>query len=403
MKVFIMTIVFAVCGIVVAGYSHNPEIQDGLLLRWPMDFKGEAVIPTEIKHIGSEAFSGCRDLTSVVFPESLETIGSFAFAGCDRLCAARIPAAVTNIGGSAFFNCQALTNLVVLATIGKIPRNMCSFCCGLRHVELPNGLAEVGDMAFRGCRSLQSIGIPSSVRRIGRGTFIGCSRLSGVELPKGMELIDGFAFYGCYDLRRLVLHSVPAEIGAGAFRDCHNLKGYVVADGFRTNTLYSVPSDREISVANIGDAERLVGNYETVDVALLAADKIGDAEPERGMFKGLEQVLRIAADGMVDEMSDKCYPVGKIDALAANLFRLSEQDGAQAIKDYFKSYSAASVDVGDKLIANLSIEDDIAITVWFRDENLIKIALSDGLKEVARRKLKKEDGVVDESALKWLK
>ena len=40
------------------------------------------------------------------------------------------------------------------------------------------------------------------------------------------------------------------------------------------------------------------------------------------------------------------YPEGKMDALAANLFKLSERDDVQTIKDYFKHYSSTSVDIG---------------------------------------------------------
>lgn len=398
-----MTIMLAVSCIAVAESAHSPDIQMDSLRRWPRDFKGVAVVPTAVRHIESEAFAQCKGLTGVKFPESLETIGSFAFSGCDLLQDVRIPASVTNIGRSAFLNCPRLTNAVILAKVQEIPGNMCSLCCGLRHVELPEGVVEVGDMAFRGCRSLHNIDIPSSVRRFGRGAFVGCSRLSGVELPRCMETVDDFAFYGCYDLKRLVLHSVPEKIGTGAFRDCHGLKAYVLSVVPGTNALYSVRSDSEISVESICKDEWYAGSYGTFEDAFLAADKMYSAESDREGLDGLEQTLRIAADGMVDELPDVCYPVGTIDSLAANLFKLSARDSIQEIKGYFKKYSPMSVDIGNKLIANLSIPGEIAIILEFHDEKLTKITLSEGLRNVIRRKLGKGGAAVEGCVMKWLR
>ena len=401
-KIILTAIVLVGCNIVAAGASGDADIQGGALLSWPKDYKGVAVIPPCVRHIGSEAFSSCRELTAVVFPESIKTIGSLAFSGCDRLGEVNVPASVTNIGRSAFFNCRTLTNVVIRAKIRMLPDNLCSLCFGLSHVELPDGLSEIGDMAFRGCRSLHNIDIPSSVRRFGRGAFVGCSRLSGVELPRCMETVDDFAFHGCYDLKRLVLHSVPEKIGTGAFRDCHSLKAYVLSVVPGTNALYSVSSSGEILVENICSETGLIGKYETVEEALSFVDKMYKTESEKGLFNGLEHALRIAADGMVDELPDTFYPIGKIDALAANLFKISTGDSSQTIKGYFTSYSSTSIDIGNKLVADFSIPGDIAITVEFHKEKLTRITLSDGLKKVIRRRLDRQNEKVDYSVLKWI-
>lgn len=402
MRLCVTILLCVLFGHVVEGQSASMEIDGDVLVWWHRNYKGVAVIPPCVRHVGSEAFSGCRELTAVVFPESIKTIGSHAFSGCDRLGEVNVPASVTNIGRSAFFNCRTLTNVVIRAKIRMLPDNLCSLCFGLSHVELPNGLSEIGDMAFRGCRSLHNIDIPSSVRRFGRGAFVGCSRLSGVELPRGMETVDDFAFHGCYDLKRLVLHSVPEKIGTGAFRDCHSLKAYVLSVVPGTNALYSVSSSGEILVENICSETGLIGKYETVEEAFSIVDKMYKKEPEKGLFNGLEHALRIAADGMVEELPDTFYPIGKIDALAANLFKISTGDSSQTIKGYFTSYSSTSIDIGNKLLVDFSISDDIAITVEFYKEKLIRITLSDGLKNVIRRRLDRQNEKVDYSVLKWI-
>ena len=389
-------------GLVAEGRPQSAKIVGDTLVWWPRDYKGVAVIPPHVRHVGSEAFSSCRELTAVVFPESIKTIGSFAFSGCHRLGEVVIPRTVMSIGCSAFFDCQTLTNVVILANIRKIPNDMCSFCYRLRRVEIPNVLVEVGDMAFQGCRSLQKIDIPRSVKRIGRGAFVGCRRLSCVELPMEIETVDEFSFYGCYDLRRLVLHSVPEKIGTGAFRDCHSLKAYVLSVVPGTNALYSVSSSGEILVENMCSETGLIGKYKTVEEAFSIVDKMYKTEPEKGLFNGLEHALRIAADGMVDELPDTFYPIGKIDALAANLFKISTGDSSQTIKGYFTSHSSTSIDIGNKLVADFSIPGDIAITVEFHKEKLTRITLSDGLKNVIRRRLKQKNEKADYSVLKWI-
>lgn len=389
-------------GLVAEGRPQSAKIVGDTLVWWPRDYKGVAVIPPHVRHIGSDAFSSCVELTSVSFPDCLETIGSLAFSGCDRLREVNVPASVTNIGRTAFFNCRTLTNVVIRAKIKMLPDNLCSLCFGLSHVELPDGLSEIGDMAFRGCRSLHNIDIPSSVRRFGRGAFVGCSRLSGVELPRCMETVDDFAFHGCYDLRRLVLHSVPEKIGTGAFRDCHSLKAYVLSVVPGTNALYSVSSSGEIFVENMCSETGLIGKYETVEEAFSIVDKMYKTEPEKGLFNGLEHALRIAADGMVDELPDTFYPIGKIDALAANLFKISTGDSSQTIKGYFTSHASTSIDIGNKLVADFYILGDIAITVEFHKEKLTRITLSDGLKNVIRRRLDRQNEKVDYSVLKWI-
>ena len=104
MRLCVTILLCVLFGHVVEGQSASMEIDGDVLVWWHRNYKGVAVIPPCVRHVGSEAFSGCRELTAVVFPESIKTIGSLAFSGCDRLGEVNVPASVTNIGRSAFFN-----------------------------------------------------------------------------------------------------------------------------------------------------------------------------------------------------------------------------------------------------------------------------------------------------------
>ena len=70
----------ALFGLVSEGLPQSAKIVGDTLVWWPRDFRGEAVVPSDVRHIGSDAFSSCVELTSVSFPECLETIGSLAFS-----------------------------------------------------------------------------------------------------------------------------------------------------------------------------------------------------------------------------------------------------------------------------------------------------------------------------------
>ncbi len=110
-------------------------------------------IPSSVESIGSGAFSGCYNLTSItvdennlnyssqdgilynkdktqiiatpkgisgsiVLPNSLTSIGLLAFENCKNLESITIPNSVTSIGNSAFQNCRSLTSVVFENTVG---------------------------------------------------------------------------------------------------------------------------------------------------------------------------------------------------------------------------------------------------------------------------------------------
>ena len=70
------------------------------------EYSGAVTIPSEVYYeeitysvtaIGSESFSFCRGLTSVVIPNIVTSIGNEAFYGCSGLTSVEIPNSVTSI------------------------------------------------------------------------------------------------------------------------------------------------------------------------------------------------------------------------------------------------------------------------------------------------------------------
>ena len=57
--------------------------------------------------------AGCKN---TVIPNTVATIGTYAFRGCSNLTSITLPSAVTSIGNQAFYNCTGLTEMTVEAT-----------------------------------------------------------------------------------------------------------------------------------------------------------------------------------------------------------------------------------------------------------------------------------------------
>ena len=77
-------------------------------------------IPENVTSIGSFAFSGCSELTSIKIPKGVTCIGAYAFSGCTRLSEVKIPTSVTTIESSAFQDCKSLTSIVIPPSVTKI-------------------------------------------------------------------------------------------------------------------------------------------------------------------------------------------------------------------------------------------------------------------------------------------
>lgn len=123
-------------------------------------YKGNIVIPEiaiddetntsyTVTAINRNAFSNCRELTSVTIPNSVTYIGDSAFSGCSTLTSATIGDSVTSIPDYAFWDCDALASV----TIG-------------------NSVKTIGFAAFYWCSALTSVTIGDSVTFISHGAFL---------------------------------------------------------------------------------------------------------------------------------------------------------------------------------------------------------------------------------------
>ena len=211
----------------------------------------DLVIPNSVTSVGSNAFIGCRGLTSITIPNSVTSIGESAFTTCTGVTSVTIGNSVTSIGSHAFGACFGLTSVTIPSSVTYIGNDAFAICDGLTSVNIsdlaawcniefwdnplsyahhlyingneitnlviPNDVKSIGRYAFYNCSGLTSVSIPNSVTSIGDRAFSGCSGLSSITIPNSVSSIGDGAFSGCSGLSSITIPNSVTSFGGSAF------------------------------------------------------------------------------------------------------------------------------------------------------------------------------------------
>lgn len=208
-------------------------------------------IPASVTEIGSNAFAGCTNLTSVTYggdwsnltiqsgnpavqDAANEQLFDFEFTlnntavivtryngtAADVTIPSRYKGKpVTMIDHAAFFN-SVVTSVTIPDSVTSIDDNAFGFCSQLTNISIPNSVTYIGFSAFAHCTSLKSITLPSSLSSISEALFSGCSQLTTIHIPDSVLSIQSNAFYHCRNLETIRIPVSVTLIETDAFAGC---------------------------------------------------------------------------------------------------------------------------------------------------------------------------------------
>ena len=209
-----------------------------------------------VTKIGEDALKDNTTITSVTIPASVTEIGSNAFAGCTNLTSVKYGGdwskltiqsgnpAVQDAANAPLFDFEFTPdNTAVIVTNYKyngaaadvtIPSrykgkpvttigHAAFFNSAVTSVTIPDSVTSISDEAFINCPKLTNISIPNSVTYIGFSAFSSCTSLKSITLPSSLSFISGALFLGCSQLITIHIPVSVTSIGNNAFADCPSL------------------------------------------------------------------------------------------------------------------------------------------------------------------------------------
>lgn len=135
---------------------------------------------TKAASLGNQAFSGNKEVTSVLLEK-----------------------AQTTVGESVFSSCTSLTN-----------------------VTLPDDMKELQDGMFAFCTALKTLKFPAQLNRIGKACFDRAGLAGDLVIPESVENIGFVAFRNCHGLTSITVEGNPTFSKGDktyAFQYCNNL------------------------------------------------------------------------------------------------------------------------------------------------------------------------------------
>ena len=223
------------------------------------------VVEDDVYNIGSHAFMGCENLTSVKLGKTLVKIGDGAFCNCTSLTELNIPKTVTKIGSGTGLECRTFDKCIsltainveagnteyqsdkgVLYQIGQVWTLMCypaakkgtsykindktrfvwdgafAFNPEIAEVTYPDETRDLGRLAFEDCPNIQSVILmgPSvknimSARAVSNSEFKFCS-FAGVDVSK-LKITVPAAMVEAYTTKNFDWEPYKNNIAAGNF------------------------------------------------------------------------------------------------------------------------------------------------------------------------------------------
>lgn len=234
----------------------------------------EITIPSHLKELPANTFSGAIALHKVTFTEGLEKIGARAFAVTRSLTEAKLPSTLREIGDAGFIT-SGLTELDLPKKTVSVGHS--AFAGNpLRSVNL-SAVESIGPQAFSQTK-IEHLVLPDSVTSVGEGAFVQISDLIDVTIGRN---IPADQLTGVFDMQTTWVANPRLE----RFIVPGNVKHYSEREGMLYDKagkkLFSMPRAH----VNGGTLKILDGTTEVADMAVVGANASVLQLPE-----GLERI-----------------------------------------------------------------------------------------------------------------
>lgn len=238
-----------------------------------------------IKHIASNAFAGCSNLSSLdLSKSSIDIIPHNAFNGCSSLSSIYLSQSTTAFAENAFEECYSLNtcsgfdyknikdcsrigsfspfyaynldhsfntigpsafyNLVIASGESSEPQTSLALstnsigqgsfqnALSIYSMQLSTSQNTIPDRCFYGCLSTKSISVLNdTLDNIEQYAFADCSELTSVYFNSfNISSVGDYAFYRCGKLRNISFASNALSIGSHAFEGCNSLLSILFDD-----------------------------------------------------------------------------------------------------------------------------------------------------------------------------
>ena len=250
------------------------------ILYYPLGRRGSYTIPVGVTGVGAGAFTDRALLTEVVIPNYVTSIGSNAFSLCENLesvvfLGSAAPTTMS-IGDYAFYDLPVLKSV--------------SF-------DSNSDVVSIGNYAFAYCTKLSEFTIPASMREIGDYAFQSCTALVEVAFEEGDQSMTfgQYVFNDCLELARVTLSAAVEMLPITVFDGCDNLEGVYVddANGYYTDidgVLYNKDVTEILFYSKRG------GNFTLPDTVTTIGEKVFSNNMEITSFTIGKNITHIKAN-----------------------------------------------------------------------------------------------------------
>ena len=164
-------------------YGNCEKPKGNLIIPETVTYEGKTYIVTEIS---AGVFYNSKGLTSVTIPNSINSIGSDAFAGCDNLTSVTINSeAPINDAGIYLKKGQLWYYVLDKSTVSVVSDGNQNYA---GDIVIPSKITAgntfsvigIGGYAFAECIDLKSVTIPNTIKTIGENAFRSCIHLTAI-------------------------------------------------------------------------------------------------------------------------------------------------------------------------------------------------------------------------------